>query len=118
MGSSQDKTLVFEKSVVATCKSYIQRLLKDLEQKHAENANTIYQYLLAEQSEYNIKESTKESKIKLLVYLSRYFNNSKSFMDITKQDILEHMNSLRNNVNNNSNNNSKWIGTYTINKMY
>ena len=80
-----------------------------MRQKNSDNANLICEHIIAEQSEYNIKETTKTNKIKTLVYLSRHFDNTKSFRDMTKYDILNHMNALR---NNNNTINNKWIGTY------
>ena len=93
--------------IIKACKPYIQKLVKDLKQKNTENATLIYEHILAEQAEYNIKETTKTNKIKTLVYLSRHFDHTKSFWDMTKNDILNHMNALRNNTINNN----KWIGT-------
>jgi hypothetical protein len=46
--------------------------LKDLLKKNPENTNIICDYIIAEQIEFNIKESSKIGKIKALVYLSRY----------------------------------------------
>ena len=42
----------------------------------------------------NIKESTKEGKIKVLTWLSNYLAN-KSFHQMTKQDILSYLNGLK-----------------------
>jgi hypothetical protein len=50
------------------------------------NARLICNYILVEETESNIKDSTKESKIKILVWLSN-FHKGKSFEDITKKDI-------------------------------
>jgi site-specific recombinase XerD len=49
---------------------------------------------MAEQNEINIKESTKEGKIKCLVRFSTYLNH-KSFNTISKQDIIEYLTSLK-----------------------
>ena len=51
-------------------------------------------YIIAEQNEINIKESTKEGKIKNLVWLIKFLDN-KGFQDVTKEDILLYLNSLR-----------------------
>ena len=73
---------------------YSNRILEDLLSSNPLNAKTIVDYILTEQIEINIKESTKESKIKTLVWLSNFHDN-KPFMELTKQDILEYLNSLR-----------------------
>ena len=61
----------------------------------------------------------KKGKIKALVYLSNHLQDTKSFKEMTKQDILDHLNTFRkiqnnNNVNNqnpsNNYNDNKWIG--------
>lgn len=59
-------------SITKSCKHFIKNLLKDLLKKHPENTNIICDYIIAEQIEFNIKESSKIGKIKALVYLSRY----------------------------------------------
>ena len=40
----------------------------------------------------NIKESAKEGKMKVLVWLSNHLKNNKSFKQMTKQDILDYLN--------------------------
>ena len=55
----------------------------------------ICDYIVAEQNEINIKESTKETKIKKLVHLSKYFNHKKTFYEMTKEEVLDYFNSLR-----------------------
>jgi hypothetical protein len=61
---------------------------------NSENANVICDYIPAEQIEMKIKESTKEGKIKVLLWLSKYLAN-KTFPQLIKQDILEYLNSLK-----------------------
>lgn len=55
-------------------KQYFKNSLVTLSKKNIENARTIYNYIIAEQTEINIKDSTKESKIKILVWLSNHFH--------------------------------------------
>ena len=66
---------------------YFNTILKDVLKINFENASTICNYIYTEQIELNIKNSTKEGKIKILVWLSNYFQDQKSFKDITKFDI-------------------------------
>ncbi len=58
-------------------------------QRNPHNANVICEYIINEQNEINIKESTKEGKIKCLVGLSNHLNH-KSFKDISKNDVLDY----------------------------
>ena len=75
-------------------KPYFNKILKVLIKFNPANARIIVDYILTEQTEINIKDSTKESKIKTLVWLSNFHNN-KSFTDMTKGDILEYLNNSR-----------------------
>ena len=76
-------------------KPYISKMLNKLLLENPINAEIICNYIVAEQNEINIKESTKETKIKRLVNLSKFFDNKKSFYDMTKEDILYYLNNLR-----------------------
>lgn len=61
-------------------KPYFNKILKDLTKTNSKNAGILVEYILAEQTELNIKDSTKEGKIKILVWLSNFHRN-KSFRD-------------------------------------
>src|SRR5688572_2201701 len=63
-------------------KPYISKMLNKLLLENPINAEIICNYIVAEQNEINIKESTKETKIKRLVNLSKFFDNKKSFYDM------------------------------------
>ena len=54
-------------------------------------AQTIYDYIIKEQNTFNIKESTKEGKIKLLVWLSNHFQDEKKFIDYEKQSWISQL---------------------------
>lgn len=89
---------------------YFNKILKDLLKSNPINAKTIIDYIIAEQTEINIKDLTKEGKIKTLVWLSNFHKNDKTFTELTKQDILEYLNSLRKSSDIDPSN--KWVGTY------
>ncbi|HEY6588799.1 MAG TPA: hypothetical protein VIY98_10955 [Nitrososphaeraceae archaeon] len=65
-------------------KQYFKNSLVTLSKKNIENARTICNYIIAEQTEINIKDSTKECKIKILIWLSNHFQDQKYFKDMTK----------------------------------
>jgi hypothetical protein len=94
--SNNDREL--EKDIDLITKSlsrpYFNSTLKKLVKENPNNARLICDYILVEQTEFNIKESTKDGKIKILVWLSNY-HNSKNFIEMTKQDILKYLNNLR-----------------------
>ena len=95
-------------------KPYIANSLKRMAQKSSSNAKVICDYIIAEQNEINIKESTKEGKIKCLVGLSTYLNH-KPFHDISKQDVLDYLTSLKKPVSIDAQHKS--IGTYNGRQM-
>ena len=76
-------------------KPYVSRILDQILQNIPTNARIICEYIIAEQNEINIKESTKETKIKRIAHLSKHFQHQKTFCDMTKDDILDYLNSLR-----------------------
>ncbi len=57
---------------------YFRNILIKLYGKKPENAFIIYKHILTEQAEFNIKNSTKEGKIKVLVWLPNYFDDKKN----------------------------------------
>jgi hypothetical protein len=73
-------------------KPYISKMLNKLLLEKPINAEIICNYIVAEQNEINIKESTKETKIKRIIHLSKFFDHKKSFYDMTKEDILDYLN--------------------------
>ena len=89
---------------------YFNKILKELVKKNLENATIICDYIIAEQIEINIQNSTKESKIKVLTWLSNHFQDEKSFRNMTKHDILDFLNKLRKPAVEDPM--SKWIGSY------
>ena len=95
-------------------KPYFRQALKRLAAVNMENASVVCDYILAEQAEINIKESTKEGKIKVLIWLSNYLAN-KPFHQMTKQDILKYLNSLKSPLSEDPTH--KWIGSYNGRQM-
>jgi hypothetical protein len=93
-------------------RQYFNTILKKLAIENNENATTICNYIITEQNEINIKDSTKEGKIKVLVWLSN-FHNDKSFKEMTKQDILSYLNGLRKPAEQGNG----WINSYNNRQM-
>ena len=89
--------------------------LKALAKKGNKNAATICDHILAEQTEHNIKTSTAESKVKSLLWLSEHLND-KPFEEMTKQDIISYLNSLRKPTSVDPQ--QKWIGSYNNRLRY
>lgn len=96
-------------------KAYFKSALKKVSEANPENARIICDYIIAEQTQMNIKESTKEGKLKVLIWLSNYFQSNKSFSEMTKQDILDYLNNLRKPISDDPTH--KWIGSYNGRQM-
>lgn len=75
-------------------KPYIHNSLNKMADKSAANVKIICEYIISEQNEINVKESTKEGKIKCLVRFSTYFDH-KSFHNISRQNVLDYLTSLK-----------------------
>ena len=95
-------------------KPYYKNILKKLAVDFPENANIICNYILTEITQINIKQSTKEGKIKVLVWLSNYLSG-KPFTKMTKQDILRYLDSLRKSISVDPS--QKWVGSYNGRQM-
>ena len=70
--------------------------------------------VMAEITEINIKPSTKEGKIKVMIWLSQFHDN-KPFKTMDKNDILSYLNQSRKCIQDNLSH--KWIGSYNIKQM-
>lgn len=65
-------------------RSYYKNIVIKLAERNVENANIICDYIVAEQTEINIKNTTKENRIKVLVWLSNFFEDKTSFKEMIK----------------------------------
>ena len=66
---------------------YYNKIPKDLSKTNPSNTNTICDFMITEQKELNIKDSTIGTKIKILVWLSKHHKN-KSFKEMTNRTYL------------------------------
>jgi integrase len=82
-------------SIVQYQSNYIKRLFGEVVNANKLNGKIIHDYIVAEEAEINIQESTKGDKIKKLCLLSKFFHHKKCFSEMTKADILSYLNSLR-----------------------
>jgi site-specific recombinase XerD len=81
-----------------------------IQETQSENQKIIDDYVEARKVETNITNYTQLNIIKTLKYFSRHLN--KSFQDVTREDIVSYLNSLRKNET--YDRNHKWIGTYNL----
>jgi integrase len=95
--SASEEDLDLERKIDAITryqKPYTKKILTTMARTNPHNATIIYNYIVAQKNEQNIKESTVEGIIKKLVWLSSYLEN-KSFSEMTKVDILDYLNSIK-----------------------
>ena len=77
-----------KEKVLSICKyqkQFIEKMLKDILEKSEENALIMCDYIIAEQNEINLRESTKEGKIKVLADFLKFLNY-KNLRAINKND--------------------------------
>ena len=106
-----------KEKVLSICKKqkqFIEKMLKDILDKSEENALIICDYIIAEQNEINLKESTKEGKIKVLADLLKFLNY-KNLRDVNKDNILLYLNRYRKNEEEDPSH--RWIGTWNNRHM-
>ena len=75
---------VVDQLTLGLSRPYFRTILKKLWENNQENADIICKHILTEQAEFNIKNSTKEGKIKILVWLSNFFDDKKRYQDSVK----------------------------------
>ena len=78
------------------------------------NTEIICKYIVAEQNEINIKESTKEGKIKVLIDLIKFLD-FKDLPETTKEDIFSYLNRFRKSEDDDPDH--RWIGTWNNRHM-
>jgi integrase len=109
---SEQKTKIINGLIISICKyqrSFIRKSLDKLLEISPANTEIICKYIIAEQNEINIKESTTEGKIKVLVDLVKFLN-FKHLRDITKEDIFSYLNRFRKSEDDDPDH--RWIGTW------
>ena len=115
--SSYDDEKIIETAVASLRRSY-HRLLESI--LPHENALTIAKYIMSMKTEINLADHYRQDLIavltKLLSYISSNNNNTKTFMMVTRQDVLDFLNSFR--KPDSLDPLHKWIGTYNTYRMH
>jgi site-specific recombinase XerD len=93
---AESQTIAFDKIRIQEIQSQNQKIIDD--------------YVEARKIETNITNYTQLNIIKTLKYFSRHIH--KNFQDVTSEDIVSFLNSLRKNDSDDPNH--KWIGTYNL----
>lgn len=116
--SSYDDDKIIETAAASLRQSY-HRLLDSI--LPHENALTIAKYIMSMRTEINIADHYRQDLIVVLTRLSSYIsnknnNNNKAFKIMTRQDVLDFLNSFR--KPDSSDLLHKWIGTYNTYRMH
>jgi integrase len=81
-----------------------------------QNIETICDYLISMNAEVNPTIMHKKNQLQVLCYLCEFHNNQKLFSEMTRNDILAYLDSLRRPEA--SDPEHKWIGTYNLRRVY
>ena len=111
--TSEDILLQKADSITRLQRPYIKKILRNLALTNPGNADLICEYIIDDEIQFNIKESTKEGKIKTLVWLSASYK--KPLKEMTKDDILSYLNRLRKPISEDSS--QRWIGSYNARQL-
>ncbi len=114
---SEQKRKIINELIISICKyqrSFIKKSLDKLLEISPSNTEIICKYIIAEQNEINIKESTKEGKIKTLIELVKFLD-FKDISEITKEDIFSYLNRFRKSDDDDADH--RWIGTWNNKHM-
>lgn len=111
--TQQDLDLLIDRLTYGS-KPYFNHALKRLVSINPGNGLTICRYISAEVTEMNIKQSTKEGKIKVLIWLSTFLQPI-PFHKMTKQNILSYLDSLRRPLSEDPT--QRWVGSYNSRQM-
>lgn len=107
-----------ENKVRSICKGshslYINSIFKKICNTNLENAKIFYEFLIAQHNNQNVRFNTTFTYIKILSVFSEY-SYYKDFKKITKDDIIDFLNSIR--KNDLEDPTHKWIGTYNTRHM-
>jgi hypothetical protein len=106
--------LLFDKKVSLAAEGLEPFFDKILRQTLEENAIIIAEYINTAKREINISNNYRKSSMYTLVELSRFHSNKKNFKEMTREDILLYLDSLRRPEGLDPLH--KWIGTYNLKK--
>lgn len=101
-------------SLITGSLPYFKSIFRHLFTANQNNAKLLYDFLLAEQNERNVKLGTKTTYVKIIYHFNRFLNY-KDFETINKKEILDYLNSLRKSEVDDPIH--KWIGTFNTRQI-
>jgi integrase len=93
---------------------YFKTIILKMRDANPQNAQTLCAFISSETGEYNLKLSSRLTKIKILCHFNRHLDY-KQFELITKNDIRDYLDSLKKTELQDPTH--KWIGTYNTRQM-
>jgi integrase len=93
---------------------YYNSIFKQLALANPQNADILYEFVTAEHNERNVKLSTRLTHIKIIYSFARFLRH-KDFLQVTKQDTMQYLSSLRKTELQDPSH--RWIGTYNTRQM-
>ncbi len=101
-------------SLTAGALAYYNSIFKQLALANPGNADILSEFLTAENTEQNIKLTTRLAHIKIICWFNRH-SDYENFQQITKNHVVEYLGSLR--KTDAQDPSHKWIGTYNTRQM-
>jgi integrase len=110
-------TNILERKIAIATEGLLDYVVKRLRNiKLEENIEAICDYIIAMNAEINPNIIYKKNQLLVLSYLSGFYNDQKSFLQMKRDDVLGYLDSLRKPEI--SDPYHKWIGTYDLRRVY
>lgn len=103
---------LFDRKIDIVTSGLEQTIIDHLKTLPKENALIIIKYILAMRMEINLSDNYRRLNINTLCYLSKFLDNGKSFKQITREDLLQYLDSFRKSEALDPLH--KWIGSYNL----
>jgi hypothetical protein len=108
----EDKDALFDIKVSTITEGLLPCYARRLSQLPHDNALNIINFIMSLNTELNPSQNYRRDHINVLCYLSKFYNNEKKFENMTREDVLDFLDSFRKPEA--SDPLHKWIGTYNL----
>ena len=110
--SAANNDALFDRKIDLITEGIAPYFASKLRELSKNNALTIIDYVLSMKNEINLSDGYRKLNIYLLYCISNFFENKKKYKEITRDDVMKFLDSLRKPEA--SDPLHKWIGTYNI----
>ena len=108
----EDKDALFDIKIDTITEGLLPCYAKRLSQLQYDNALNIVNFIMSLNTELNPSQNYRRDHINVLCCLSKFYNNEKKFDNLTREDVLDFLDSYRKPEA--SDPLHKWIGTYNL----